>query len=53
MANDNYPTFLFLLVFLFAVCLSGNGVHAFGAGNIPSFAYMEGRAYRHGDIEDA
>lgn len=43
---------LFLLVFLFAVCLSGNGVYAFGAGNIPSFAYMEGRAFRHGDIED-
>ncbi|KAF8186977.1 heterokaryon incompatibility protein Het-C-domain-containing protein [Mycena galopus ATCC 62051] len=43
---------LFLLV-LFFVCLSGSGVYAFGAGNIPSFAYMEGRAFRHGDIEDA
>ncbi|KAF9268848.1 Het-C-domain-containing protein [Marasmius fiardii PR-910] len=43
---------LFLLVFTFAVCLSDNGVYAFGAGNIPSFAYMEGRAFRHGDIED-
>ncbi|KAK7044758.1 heterokaryon incompatibility protein Het-C-domain-containing protein [Favolaschia claudopus] len=42
---------LFLLV-LFFVCLSGNGVYAFGAGNIPSFAYMEGKAFRHGDIED-
>ncbi|KAK0457999.1 heterokaryon incompatibility protein HET-C [Desarmillaria tabescens] len=47
------PTFLLLLVFLFAVCLPGNGVYAFGAGNIPSFAYMEGKAFRHGDIEDA
>ncbi|KAK0494474.1 heterokaryon incompatibility protein HET-C [Armillaria luteobubalina] len=47
------PTFLFLLVFIFAVCLPGNGVYAFGAGNIPSFAYMEGKAFRHGDIEDA
>ncbi|KAF9458963.1 heterokaryon incompatibility protein Het-C-domain-containing protein [Collybia nuda] len=46
-------TILLLLVFIFAVCLSGNGVYAFGAGNIPSFAYMEGRAFRHGDIEDA
>ncbi|RDB30692.1 hypothetical protein Hypma_005902 [Hypsizygus marmoreus] len=46
-------TLLLLLVFIFAVCLSGNGVYAFGAGNIPSFAYMEGRAFRHGDIEDA
>jgi hypothetical protein len=43
--------FLFLLTIL-VVCLPGNGVHAFGAGNIPSFAYMEGRAFRHGDIED-
>ncbi|KAJ7778275.1 heterokaryon incompatibility protein HET-C [Mycena metata] len=45
-------TILFLLV-LFFVCLSGSGVYAFGAGDIPSFAYMEGRAFRHGDIEDA
>ncbi|KAJ2919808.1 hypothetical protein MD484_g554, partial [Candolleomyces efflorescens] len=45
-------TYLLLLVFIFAFCLSNNGVHAFGAGNIPSFAYMEGRAFRHGDIED-
>ncbi|KAJ7892896.1 heterokaryon incompatibility protein HET-C [Mycena olivaceomarginata] len=42
-------TVLFLLV-LFFVCLSSSGVYAFGAGNIPSFAYMEGRAFRHGDI---
>ncbi|KAF8649338.1 hypothetical protein AX16_005873 [Volvariella volvacea WC 439] len=41
-----------LLLFLLAFCLSGNGVFAFGAGNIPSFAYIEGRAFRHGDIED-
>ncbi|KAF8889646.1 heterokaryon incompatibility protein Het-C-domain-containing protein [Infundibulicybe gibba] len=46
-------TIFLLLFFLFAFCLSGNGVYAFGAGNIPSFAYMEGRAFRHGDIEDA
>ncbi|KAH8914847.1 heterokaryon incompatibility Het-C [Atractiella rhizophila] len=26
--------------------------NAFGAGNIPSFAYLEGKAFRHGDIED-
>ena len=25
---------------------------AFGAGNIPSFAFLEGKAWRHGDIED-
>ncbi|KAF7316192.1 hypothetical protein MIND_00137400 [Mycena indigotica] len=45
-------TVLFLLV-LFFVCLSSSGVYAFGAGNIPSFSYSEGRAFRHGDIEDA
>ncbi|EGO03783.1 hypothetical protein SERLA73DRAFT_165377 [Serpula lacrymans var. lacrymans S7.3] len=45
-------TILLLFLFLFAFCLSGNGVYAFGAGNIPSFAYMEGKAFRHGDIED-
>ncbi|KAJ8474187.1 hypothetical protein ONZ45_g16038 [Pleurotus djamor] len=44
--------FLLVVVFILAFCLSGNGVYAFGAGNIPSFAYMEGRAFRHGDIED-
>ncbi|KAJ2927988.1 hypothetical protein H1R20_g9098, partial [Candolleomyces eurysporus] len=45
-------SYLLLLVFIFAFCLSNNGVYAFGAGNIPSFAYMEGKAFRHGDIED-
>jgi len=25
---------------------------AFGAGNIPSYGYLEGHAFRHGDIED-
>ncbi|KAJ3509213.1 hypothetical protein NLJ89_g5339 [Agrocybe chaxingu] len=51
MARSNTPYFLLLFVVL-AFCLSTNGVYAFGAGNIPSFAYMEGRAFRHGDIED-
>ncbi|ORX39730.1 putative heterokaryon incompatibility protein HET-C [Kockovaella imperatae] len=27
-------------------------VAAFGAGNIPSYAYLEDKAFRHGDIED-
>ncbi|KAF7794906.1 hypothetical protein EIP86_006049 [Pleurotus ostreatoroseus] len=43
---------LLILLCIFALCISGNGVYAFGAGNIPGFAYMEGRAFRHGDIED-
>ncbi|KAH9478428.1 hypothetical protein JR316_0008883 [Psilocybe cubensis] len=46
------PPFLLILFVIFAFCLANNGVYAFGAGNIPSFAYMEGRAFRHGDIED-
>jgi hypothetical protein len=33
------------------VCYSGFCT-AFGAGNIPDFAFLEGKAYRHGDIED-
>ncbi|WVF72344.1 hypothetical protein IAT40_007158 [Kwoniella sp. CBS 6097] len=28
------------------------GVAAFGAGNIPSYSYLEEKAFRHGDIED-
>lgn len=59
-------TILLLLLVVLIVCIDGNGVYAFGAGNIPrsdqcsslipdihpaiSFAYMEGRAFRHGDI---
>ncbi|GAA5913792.1 hypothetical protein JCM5296_002869 [Sporobolomyces johnsonii] len=27
-------------------------VHAFGAGNIPAWAFLEHKAFRHGDIED-
>lgn len=49
---SNRIPLLCVLFVVFAFCLSGNGVYAFGAGNIPSFAYMEGRAFRHGDIED-
>ncbi|THH05855.1 hypothetical protein EW146_g9788, partial [Bondarzewia mesenterica] len=45
-------TILLILLVVLVVCLPGHGVFAFGAGNIPSFAYMEGRAFRHGDIED-
>ncbi|KAI6129492.1 heterokaryon incompatibility protein Het-C-domain-containing protein [Pisolithus croceorrhizus] len=49
--SNRIPLF-FVLFVVFAFCLSGKGVYAFGAGNIPSFAYMEGKAFRHGDIED-
>jgi hypothetical protein len=35
-----------------AVLLFSTGCHAFGAGNIPTIAFLEGKAFRHGDIED-
>ncbi|KAH9936011.1 heterokaryon incompatibility protein HET-C [Amylocystis lapponica] len=44
---------LLLCLCVLVFCVPRHGVYAFGAGNIPSFAYMEGRAFRHGDIEDA
>ena len=40
-----------LVFFIVLVCYCGSCV-AFGAGNIPDFAFLEGKAYRHGDIED-
>ncbi|KAF9525082.1 heterokaryon incompatibility protein Het-C-domain-containing protein [Crepidotus variabilis] len=52
MGRSYASTYWLSFFVLFAFLLSRNGVHAFGAGNIPSFAYMEGRAFRHGDIED-
>ncbi|TYJ55362.1 hypothetical protein B9479_003977 [Cryptococcus floricola] len=42
---------LFLLVALVALSFTPQ-VAAFGAGNIPSFSYLEDKAFRHGDIED-
>ncbi|KZT69926.1 Het-C-domain-containing protein [Daedalea quercina L-15889] len=49
----NHAHLLLLFLCILAFCLPGSGVYAFGAGNIPSFAYLEGKAFRHGDIEDA
>ncbi|WVQ78200.1 hypothetical protein IAT38_000283 [Cryptococcus sp. DSM 104549] len=43
--------FLFALVALVALSFTPR-VAAFGAGNIPSFSYLEDKAFRHGDIED-
>ncbi|KZV99953.1 Het-C-domain-containing protein [Exidia glandulosa HHB12029] len=50
----NVPLILTLVVVLCVVlpATPGSSVYAFGAGNIPSFAYLEGKAFRHGDIED-
>ncbi|KAI0738947.1 heterokaryon incompatibility protein Het-C-domain-containing protein [Daedaleopsis nitida] len=44
--------YLLLLLCIVILCVPGEGVYAFGAGNIPSFAFLEGKAFRHGDIED-
>ncbi|KAL7422224.1 hypothetical protein Q5752_002870 [Cryptotrichosporon argae] len=40
-----------LLVSLVALALLPSA-HAFGAGNIPAYSYLEDKAFRHGDIED-
>ena len=45
------PHTVVLLTVLLFICYASN-VHAFGAGNIPSLAAIEGTNFRHGDIED-
>ncbi|EPQ60148.1 Het-C-domain-containing protein [Gloeophyllum trabeum ATCC 11539] len=42
-------TFLILSVLLLAL---PSGTYAFGAGDIPDFAYLNDKAFRHGDIEN-
>ncbi|KAN0064810.1 hypothetical protein ACQY0O_001867 [Thecaphora frezii] len=42
---------LLALVVLVSLCMVP-GAYAFGAGNIPSFSYLEGKAFRHGDLAD-
>ncbi|KAG8699719.1 hypothetical protein FRC09_006416, partial [Ceratobasidium sp. 395] len=49
--RSRFPYFILILV-LILICLPSEGVYAFGAGNIPSYSHMEGKAFRHGDIED-
>lgn len=39
------------IALLLLVCFSGFCT-AFGAGNIPNYVFLEGKAFRHGDIED-
>ena len=48
MPSAIHPLWISLLVL---ACYSGCAV-AFGAGNIPDYGFLEGKAYRHGDIED-
>ncbi|ODQ67333.1 heterokaryon incompatibility Het-C, partial [Nadsonia fulvescens var. elongata DSM 6958] len=40
-----------LCVSILFLCFA-KGTHAFGAGNIPSLSTLEGKNFRHGDIED-
>ncbi|KAK5085167.1 hypothetical protein LTS08_003374 [Lithohypha guttulata] len=41
-----------LLILLIALVLFSTHAHAFGAGNIASISNIEGKNWRHGDIED-
>ncbi|RSH91209.1 hypothetical protein EHS25_009508 [Saitozyma podzolica] len=45
-------TTLILLVLALVALSFAPKVAAFGAGNIPSYSYLEDKAFRHGDIED-
>lgn len=47
MSNVN-PLWISLLVL---ACYAGYTT-AFGAGSVPSYPILQGRAFRHGDIED-
>ncbi|KAG8757003.1 hypothetical protein FRC14_002488 [Serendipita sp. 396] len=47
------PSLLFwLLVIAFVLTVLPSSAYAFGAGNLPSYGYLENKAFRHGDIED-
>ncbi|CAL1694230.1 unnamed protein product [Somion occarium] len=46
---NNFTTTLLILTVL--VVLLPTETYAFGAGDIPDFAYLNGKAFRHGDIE--
>ncbi|EJD42358.1 heterokaryon incompatibility Het-C [Auricularia subglabra TFB-10046 SS5] len=45
--STNVPLLLFTVV-----CVLPLAVHAFGAGDIPDFAFLNDKAFRHGDIEN-
>ncbi|KAI8445126.1 heterokaryon incompatibility protein Het-C-domain-containing protein [Phakopsora pachyrhizi] len=44
-----FTLLIILIIVLFVLVDQSVG---FGAGNIPSYAYLEDKAFRHGDIED-
>ncbi|KAJ7150218.1 Het-C-domain-containing protein [Mycena filopes] len=48
--SPNFTTTLLILTIVVLVLLPE--VHAFGAGDIPDFAFLNDKAFRHGDIEN-
>ncbi|KAA1108627.1 hypothetical protein PGT21_019588 [Puccinia graminis f. sp. tritici] len=50
--SKNYDLLLLLFVITILLVFLVDQSVAFGAGNIPSYAYLEDKAFRHGDIED-
>lgn len=50
----NQRAFLALLLFALVILAISNlpTAQAFGAGNVPSYSAMEGKAFRHGDFAD-
>lgn len=52
MANPPFNVGSLVLVSLLLLAFLPSPVAAFGAGNIPSIAQIEGLNFRHGDIED-
>ncbi|KIY47529.1 heterokaryon incompatibility Het-C [Fistulina hepatica ATCC 64428] len=54
MTSNNHQLLFYTTLFVvFCICISHHGVAAFGAGKyVEQFAYLEGKAFRHGDIED-
>ncbi|PFH52311.1 hypothetical protein AMATHDRAFT_46432 [Amanita thiersii Skay4041] len=49
-ASSTFP--LYLSLFLTLLFLLPPKAYAFGAGDIPDFAYLNDKAFRHGDIEN-
>ncbi|KAJ7146223.1 heterokaryon incompatibility protein Het-C-domain-containing protein [Mycena epipterygia] len=49
-ASLNFTTTLLILTVV--LVLLPDTVHAFGAGDIPDFAFLNDKAFRHGDIEN-
>ncbi|ORY64200.1 heterokaryon incompatibility protein Het-C-domain-containing protein [Pseudomassariella vexata] len=52
MASSRFGIGSFVLVLCIVLVLMPSKAAAFGAGNIPSIAQVEGHNWRHGDIED-